>query len=81
MFYIRLFQKEGSTKKKKKKSDKSDPNRPKRPMTSYMMWFSSNRNEIKEKNPEASLTELSKIAGEMWREMDAEKKSVSFTGL
>ncbi|CAG2225006.1 SSRP1 [Mytilus edulis] len=39
-------------KKKKKQKKDVDPNKPKRPMTSYMMWFSTNRNDIKEKNPD-----------------------------
>ncbi|XP_071178857.1 FACT complex subunit SSRP1-like [Mytilus edulis] len=66
--------KEGSTRKKKKQKKDVDPNKPKRPMTSYMMWFSTNRNDIKEKNPDASITDISKKGGELWRAMDASER-------
>lgn len=71
------LQKEGSTRKKKKQKKDVDPNKPKRPMTSYMMWFSTNRNDIKEKNPDASITDISKKGGELWRAMDASERGVS----
>ncbi|CAC5424320.1 SSRP1 [Mytilus coruscus] len=68
------MQKEGSTRKKKKQKKDVDPNRPKRPRTSYFMWLSTNRNDIKEKNPDASLTDISKKGGELWRSMDASER-------
>ncbi|KAK3083995.1 hypothetical protein FSP39_006426 [Pinctada imbricata] len=67
----------GSSKKKekkKKKKEKKDPNAPKRPQTAYFLWFNSHREEIKTENPGLSITELSKKAGEMWRDLGDEDK-------
>ena len=65
--------KEGGSRKKKKKD--SDPNKPKRPMSSYMMWFNANRNDIKEKNPDAAFLDISKIGGDLWRALEASEKA------
>jgi len=34
---------------------------------------------LKKKNPNASMTDLSKIAGALWREMDESEKAVFFS--
>ena len=49
---------------------------PKRPMSTYFLWMNEvGRAGVKEKNPEASITEVSKKCGEEWRALgDAEKK-------
>ena len=49
---------------------------PKRPMSAYFLWMNEvGRASVKEKNPGASITEVSKKCGEEWRAMgDAEKK-------
>ena len=52
-----------------------DPDKPKRPQSAYFIWLNENRSQIKEKFPGISITELSKRAGEMWKEMT--DKSVS----
>lgn len=55
------------TKKKKAKKDKDAP---KRPMSAYMLWLAEIREQIKKENPGISVTDLSKKAGEMWREIN-----------
>ena len=49
---------------------------PKRPMSAYFLWMNEvGRAGVKEKNPGASITEVSKMCGEEWRALgDAEKK-------
>lgn len=59
----------GSEKKKKKKS-KKDPNAPKRPQSAYFLWFNANREELKKDNPDISITDLSKKAGELWKQLE-----------
>ena len=63
-------QKQNKTSKPRSlKSAKSkDENRPKRPMTAYFLWLNENRNKLKEEYPSLSLTELTKKAGELWKE-------------
>lgn len=60
----------GSEKKKKKSKSKKDPNAPKRPMSAYLLWFNASREEMKRDNPELSITDLSKKAGELWKELE-----------
>uniref|UniRef100_A0AC35TKP5 HMG box domain-containing protein n=2 Tax=Rhabditophanes sp. KR3021 TaxID=114890 RepID=A0AC35TKP5_9BILA len=53
-----------------------DPNEPKKALTSYFIWLSANRPTLKEKNPEASATDIARAAGKEWKEMDpADKKT------
>lgn len=61
---------EGNRKKKAKK----DKDAPKRPMTAYMLWMNEIRAQIKEENPGISVTELSKKAGEMWKNVQDKSK-------
>uniref|UniRef100_A0A672QFV0 FACT complex subunit SSRP1 n=1 Tax=Sinocyclocheilus grahami TaxID=75366 RepID=A0A672QFV0_SINGR len=49
---------------------------PKRPMSAYMLWLNSSRDRIKSENPGISVTEISKKAGEMWKQLSKEKKEV-----
>jgi len=56
-----------------------DPDKPKRPQSAYFLWLNENRARIKEEFPGISITELSKKAGEMWKEVT--DKSVSITTL
>ena len=55
--------------RKRKKKTKKDPDAPKRPQSAYFIWLNENREKIKEEQPGISITELSKVAGEKWREM------------
>jgi len=60
--------KEGGAKKRKSKS-KKDPNAPKRPMSAYFLWLNENRDQIKADNPGASVSDIAKRGGELWREL------------
>uniref|UniRef100_A0A3B5L4X8 FACT complex subunit SSRP1 n=1 Tax=Xiphophorus couchianus TaxID=32473 RepID=A0A3B5L4X8_9TELE len=55
----------------KKQKDKAGP---KRPMSAYMLWLNSSRERIKSENPGISITEISKKAGEMWRQLNKDEK-------
>ena len=65
------------SKKETKKAKKAakDPNKPKRPMTAYFMYLADHREEIKAANPEAKVTEITKIASEQWKTLDEETKN------
>ena len=43
---------------------------PKRPSSAYMIWLNAHREEIKEKYPGISVTDVSKRAGEMWNKLE-----------
>ena len=45
-------------------------------MSAYMLWLGEVREQIKQENPGISVTELSKVAGEKWKQLD--DKSVSW---
>ncbi|XP_033119362.1 FACT complex subunit SSRP1-like isoform X2 [Anneissia japonica] len=75
--------KESKPKKVRKVSDKprkprkkkvKDENKPKRAQSAYMLWLNAHREEIKTKYPGISITDLSKKAGEMWRNLDDKSK-------
>ncbi|MEQ2160535.1 hypothetical protein GOODEAATRI_000223, partial [Goodea atripinnis] len=53
-----------------------DSGGPKRPMSAYMLWLNSSRERIKAENPGISITEISKKAGEMWRQLSKNEKEV-----
>ncbi|XP_077464989.1 FACT complex subunit SSRP1a [Stigmatopora argus] len=63
--------KERKPRKEKKQKDKGGP---KRPMSAYMLWLNSSREKIKSENPGISVTEISKKAGEMWRQLGKDDK-------
>ncbi|KAK5864768.1 hypothetical protein PBY51_015981 [Eleginops maclovinus] len=65
--------KERKPRKEKKKKQK-DTGGPKRPMSAYMLWLNASRERIKSENPGISITEISKKAGEMWRQISKEDK-------
>jgi uncharacterized membrane protein YgcG len=66
--------KEGEPKEKKQKK-KKDPNEPKRALSSYMLFCADIREEVKAENPEAKITELSKLMGAKWKEISKEGKT------
>ncbi len=43
------------------------PGQPKRNMSAYFIWMNENREKIKTANPEMSMTEIGKKAGELWK--------------
>ena len=65
-----------AAKKAAKGKKAKDPNKPKRTLSSYMLWMGEvGRAAAKAAHPDAKTTEISKYAGEMWRNMsDAEKQ-------
>ncbi|KAL9646633.1 hypothetical protein ABK040_010745 [Willaertia magna] len=46
----------------------------KRPATSFLRYFMDIRENLKNENPNASVTELSKMAGEKWRNLESSVK-------
>jgi len=60
----------------KKKKAKKDPNAPKRGQTAFMLWMNGEgRDQARETNPSATIGEIGKACGEVWRNMDAETKA------
>ena len=51
-----------------------DPNAPKRATTAYFIFMADVRDKVKEENPNLKSNELSKIMGQMWRDMDSSDK-------
>lgn len=44
-----------------------------------MLWLNANRERIKSENPGISVTEISKKAGEMWKQIDKSRREVGTT--
>lgn len=63
--------------KKSKKLVQSDPNvpKPQRTPTSYFIFLKEVRSKIKEEFPDLKSTEISKKAGEMWRELTDDQRN------
>jgi len=61
--------------KSKGKKSKKDPEAPKRPLSSFMYFSVDKREYVKENNPKASVTDISKIIGEMWNNLKNNKKA------
>merc|ERR1719272_1785092 len=61
--------------KKEKKADDEAPKGPKKPTTAYFAYCAAVRETFKEQHPEAKVTELAKLMGAAWRELDAEGKA------
>ena len=55
-----------------------DPNKPKKPKSSYLFFTNDVRDKVREKHPNASMGEVSKIMGEMWQKL-SEKDKVKYT--
>ncbi|XP_074643188.1 FACT complex subunit SSRP1-like [Tubulanus polymorphus] len=55
--------------KPRKKKTKKDPDAPKRPQSAYFLWMAEMRETIKSDNPGISITDLSRKAGELWKEV------------
>jgi hypothetical protein len=60
---------QGEPKKKKQKKEG-----PKRPLTSFLYFSMDKRAQIKEKNPEMGLGDISKELGVMWKAVSADEK-------
>uniref|UniRef100_A0A8C2XNW2 FACT complex subunit SSRP1 n=1 Tax=Cyclopterus lumpus TaxID=8103 RepID=A0A8C2XNW2_CYCLU len=61
-------------KERKPRKEKKPREGPKRPMSAYMLWLNASRERIKSENPGISITEISKKAGEMWRQLGKDDK-------
>jgi len=48
---------------------------PKRAMSAYMLWAADRRPELREENPDKKMTEIAKMLGAEWKEMDKEEGS------
>ncbi|XP_016414406.1 FACT complex subunit SSRP1-like [Sinocyclocheilus rhinocerous] len=66
--------KEKKERKPRKEKKVKDPGAPKRPMSAYMLWLNASRERIKSENPGISVTEISKKAGEMWKQLSKDRK-------
>ncbi|KAF7489018.1 FACT complex subunit SSRP1 [Sarcoptes scabiei] len=64
-----------SSSRKKSKKSKKDENKPKRPQSAFFLWMNENREQIKKQLPGASLTEITKKAGDLWKDLSKEEKS------
>lgn len=58
-----------------KKRSKKHPLAPKRPMSAFLRYAQSRRKIMRDKNPDMSNTDISRILGEMWRNSSEEKKA------
>ena len=65
---------EPSEKKPKKKKMTKLPGQPKKNQSAYFLWMNENREKIKKDNPGLSMTDMTKKAGEIWREMNDKSK-------
>ena len=65
--------------RKPRKNKQKDPNAPKRPASAYMLWLNENRSSIKDEllttNPDAKITDVTKRAGELWKELTDDEKA------
>ncbi|XP_058253713.1 FACT complex subunit SSRP1a [Hemibagrus wyckioides] len=66
--------KEKKERKPRKEKKVKDAGAPKRPMSAYMLWLNANRERIKSEYPGISVTDISKKAGEMWKQIDKSRR-------
>lgn len=65
----------GMTQRKpRRKKKERDANMPKRPPSAYFLWLAENREQIKKDNPGFSITDVTKRAGELWKEVTDKSK-------
>lgn len=59
----------------KERKEKKDVNAPKRGKTAFLFYCDDHRDTVKKANPDAKMTDLSKILGEQWGKLsDSQKK-------
>merc|ERR1712136_361636 len=61
-------------KQKKQKKKKKDPNALKRPTSAYFFYAGDVRPGIREENPDMKITEVAKLIGAQWQELDDDEK-------
>lgn len=54
---------------------KKDPSAPKRPMSAFLYFSQGKRTEIKTERPEMKNTEVSRVLGEMWRNLSEAERA------
>jgi hypothetical protein len=74
--YKEFQDKKKALKQKKAKRKIKDPNRPKRAPSAYFLFMKDARPQVKGEMQDASITEIGKKMGEMWRNLDEEQKAV-----
>ena len=57
---------------KKEKKPKKDPNKPKRGKNPFMLYSSAKRAEVKAANPDAKPTDIAKMLGATWADLDGQ---------
>jgi HMG (high mobility group) box len=57
------------------KRPKKDPSAPKRPMSAFLYFSQGKRAQIKKEKPDIKNTEVSRLLGEMWRNMTGEERA------
>ncbi|XP_064111403.1 FACT complex subunit Ssrp1-like [Macrobrachium nipponense] len=60
--------------RKRRQKKEKDENKPKRPQSAYFLWLNEHRDQIKEENPGITITEISKVAGKKWKELEDKKE-------
>merc|ERR1719326_2396787 len=56
-------------KRTKKKKMTKLPGQPKKNQSAYFLWMNHNREQIKKDYPGLSMTDMTKKAGELWRDL------------
>mmetsp|Transcript_6615 Transcript_6615/g.11661 ORF Transcript_6615/g.11661 Transcript_6615/m.11661 type:complete len:82 (+) Transcript_6615:46-291(+) len=51
-----------------------DPNKPRRPLSGFMYFSAEARPKVVKENPDMSFSEIGKRIGELWQDLDAEKR-------
>ncbi|XP_058065776.1 high mobility group protein 20A [Anopheles bellator] len=69
----KLSPKKTPTKRKRRKGPK-DANAPKHPLTGYVRYMNEHREAVRQKNPNLSHVELTKLMAEEWSKLPEEKK-------
>ena len=54
---------------------KKDPSAPKRPMSAFLYFSQGKRTEIKNERPDIKNTEVSRVLGEMWRNLSDDERA------
>lgn len=59
----------------RRKKEKKERIGPKRSMSAYFFFLADEREAIKKENPDIKVTDVSKVAGQRWKEISAERKA------
>ena len=69
--------------KKKRKKITTDPKAPERPQSAFFLWLTECQQSIEGEYPERCIAELSRVAVELWEEMEGRtvKSSTPLKGM